>query len=75
MAEASIHFFESSADATAKFEFYRTVGFAAVMIGPASLSTAAATQISNIDDSKQYYVVIGTNADAVADPTIKPPPP
>lgn len=75
MAETSLHFFESAEGATEKFEFYRTSSFDAVMIGPAKLLTPAGTQISGIDDGKDYFVVIGTTADTTADPTIKPPPP
>ena len=74
MAETSMHFFERAADAAEKFEFYRASSFDAAMIGPSKLLTQAGTQISGIDDSKDYFVVIGTTADSVADPTIKPPP-
>ena len=74
MAEAAIHFLATADQATEKFNFYRTVGFEAVMIGPTKLLTAAGMQISNIDDTKEYFIVIGTNADAIADPAMKPPP-
>jgi hypothetical protein len=76
MAEIQIYFYEDEEAAAEQFSFWQTAdGFSALMIGPTKILPPVGAQLTGLDLSKDFFVVVGGSADAVADPSILSPPP
>ena len=75
MVETQIYVLEDQAKATETFRFWQTVNdFRAVMIGPTKILPIQGINTDGLDTAKEYYIVIGTNGGALADPAIDKPP-